>query len=89
MHFDEERQAPARAPDRLTRTAQHVEFGPFHVDLDEVGRQPPARAELIDRRDLHIHGRAGDRQQLDAVPLTPTDDPWAIEGVCLRLVPRS
>jgi FkbM family methyltransferase len=30
-----------------------------------------------------------DRQQLDAVPLTPTDDPWAIEGVCLRLVPRS
>lgn len=30
-----------------------------------------------------------DRQQLDAVPLRPTDDPWAIEGVCLRLVPRS
>jgi FkbM family methyltransferase len=30
-----------------------------------------------------------DAQQLDALPLTPTDDPWAIEGVCLRLVPRS
>jgi len=30
-----------------------------------------------------------DVQQLDAVPLTPTDDMWAIEGVCLRLVPRS
>ncbi len=30
-----------------------------------------------------------DAQQLDAVPLTPTDDPWAIEGVCLRLVARS
>jgi len=30
-----------------------------------------------------------DAQQLDAVPLAPTGDPWAIEGVCLRLVPRS
>jgi FkbM family methyltransferase len=30
-----------------------------------------------------------DVQQLDAVPLTLIDDPWAIEGVCLRLVPRS
>src|SRR5262245_2231571 len=28
-------------------------------------------------------------QKLDAVPLTPTASPWAIEGVCLRLVPRS
>ncbi len=30
-----------------------------------------------------------DLQQLDAMPLTPSADPWAIEGVCLRLVPRS
>lgn len=30
-----------------------------------------------------------DVQQLDAVPLTAAADPWAIEGVCLRLVPRS
>ena len=30
-----------------------------------------------------------DAQRLDAVPLAPAADPWAIEGVCLRLVPRS
>ena len=30
-----------------------------------------------------------DRQRLDVVTLTPGDDPFAIEGVCLRLVPRS
>ena len=30
-----------------------------------------------------------DAQQLDAVPLTPTDNPFAIEGVCMRLVPKS
>jgi FkbM family methyltransferase len=28
-------------------------------------------------------------QKLDALPLTPIEDPWAIEGVCLRLVPKS
>jgi FkbM family methyltransferase len=30
-----------------------------------------------------------DAQRLDALPLTPTGDPFAIEGVCLRLVPKS
>jgi len=30
-----------------------------------------------------------DDQNLDAVPLTPTEDPWAMEGVCLRLVQKS
>jgi FkbM family methyltransferase len=30
-----------------------------------------------------------DFQQLDVVPLTAAADPWAIEGACLRLVPRS
>jgi FkbM family methyltransferase len=30
-----------------------------------------------------------DAQKLEAVPLTPTEDPWAMEGVCLRLVPKS
>ena len=30
-----------------------------------------------------------DTQKLDAVPLTAIRDPWAIEGICLRLVPKS
>jgi FkbM family methyltransferase len=30
-----------------------------------------------------------DAQQLDAVPLVQADDPWAVEGVCWRLVPKS
>jgi FkbM family methyltransferase len=28
-------------------------------------------------------------QGLDAVPITPTSDPWRVEGICLRLIPRS
>jgi FkbM family methyltransferase len=30
-----------------------------------------------------------DAQQLDAVPLIQAEDPWAVEGVCWRLVPKS
>ena len=50
VHLDEQRERAASLADDGAGAAQDVEFGPFDVDLDEVGPHALARAEVVEAR---------------------------------------